>query len=78
MRRLYTTAVRAGIYFKKHRQLPQVKGFFTRQVTVKTRPVKCIDIDGEACPSRTPASISLAPEALKIMVPQGFRERTFG
>ncbi|OGW36210.1 MAG: hypothetical protein A2010_13905 [Nitrospirae bacterium GWD2_57_9] len=60
---------------RKHRNLAEVKSFTTRQITIETDPPRYIDIDGEARTIRTPATISLAPEALKVMVPPGFRER---
>jgi YegS/Rv2252/BmrU family lipid kinase len=59
----------------KHGALRGVKRFYTRQVTVQTDPPRHIDIDGEARTVKTPATITLAHEALKVMVPQGFRER---
>jgi diacylglycerol kinase family enzyme len=63
------------VTMRKHRDLKGVKRFFTRQVTLVTDPPRHIDIDGEARTIRTPATITLAPEALKVLVPQDFRER---
>lgn len=44
------------------------------EVTIKTNPIQKIEIDGEI-KTKTPAKVSIANEALKIMVPTGFRDR---
>jgi diacylglycerol kinase (ATP) len=59
---------------RRHRNLQRIKYFTAQEVTIETDPPRYIDIDGEAY-SQTPATISLAPEALKIMVPLDFKER---
>jgi YegS/Rv2252/BmrU family lipid kinase len=60
---------------RKHRDLAGIKYFTTRELIIETEPPRYIDIDGEARTMLTPAKISLAPEALKVMVPLDFRER---
>lgn len=55
------------------RQMKHVKDFTTQEITIQTTPPKTLDIDGEPGP-QTPVTISLAPEALKIMAPQSFEE----
>lgn len=60
---------------RKHRSLAGIKYFTTRELTIDTDPPRAIDVDGEARTMRTPARISLAPEALKVMVPRNFPER---
>ncbi|MCB9134132.1 MAG: YegS/Rv2252/BmrU family lipid kinase [Anaerolineales bacterium] len=55
------------------RQMKHVRDFTTQEITIQTTPPKTLDIDGEPGP-QTPVTISLAPEALKIMAPQSFEE----
>jgi YegS/Rv2252/BmrU family lipid kinase len=45
----------------------------TKRLTLRTKPRRAIDLDGEVV-TRTPATYSVAPRALKIIVPLEFRE----
>lgn len=56
-----------------HHTLPDLKYFLTKEVKIITDPVRYIDIDGDSI-TQTPAKITLAPSALKIMVPESFHE----
>lgn len=57
----------------KHHRLPELKYFLTESVTIQTSPVKYIDIDGDSI-TKTPASVSIASKALRVLVPQDFHE----
>ncbi|NUM46759.1 MAG: YegS/Rv2252/BmrU family lipid kinase [Anaerolineales bacterium] len=57
----------------KHRQMKHIKHFTTQQLTIQTIPPRTLDIDGEQG-VQTPVTITLAPEALKVMAPQSFQE----
>lgn len=59
---------------RKHKRLEGILYFTTNRITIHTDPPREIDMDGEA-KARTPATISLAPQALKVMVPLHFEER---
>lgn len=59
---------------RKRRGAEDIKYFTSKTITIETDPPRYIDIDGEAR-TRTPATISLAPDALKVMVPSEFKER---
>lgn len=48
--------------------------FTTRDLTIETTPVQYVDVDGEIT-TQTPVRITLAPEALNVMVPQAFEDR---
>lgn len=60
---------------RKHRDMEGIKYFTTRELTIETDPPRYLDIDGETGSMLTPARITLAPEALKVLVPQAFQER---
>lgn len=47
----------------------------TKRLKLTTRPRRAIDMDGEIA-TRTPATYSVAPRALKIVVPQSFQATT--
>lgn len=60
-------------FLNKHKTLSEVIYFTTEKVSIVTDPVRYIDIDGESV-AQTPAVLSVAPEALKIMTPKEFEE----
>ena len=49
------------------------KYFRTREIRIEADPPQYIDVDGEKT-TQTPVTVSLAPEALKVMVPQSFQD----
>lgn len=46
----------------------------TRQVHIETDPPLQVDVDGEIC-GRTPVTVNLVPNALRVFVPQEFIDR---
>lgn len=56
-----------------HHRLPELKYFLTEEVTLTTNPIRYIDIDGDNI-TQTPVKVSIAPSALKVMVPRLFHE----
>jgi diacylglycerol kinase (ATP) len=59
--------------FGTHRPMNRIKMFNTQKVIVHTDPSKPLDIDGEEG-TPTPVTITLAPNALKIIAPQSFND----
>ncbi|GAB4577807.1 MAG: YegS/Rv2252/BmrU family lipid kinase [Anaerolineales bacterium] len=59
--------------FGTHRPMQRIKMLNTEKVTVHTDPPKPLDIDGEEG-TQTPVTITLAPNALKIIAPQTFKD----
>ncbi len=68
--------LKAGFAFiiGQHHKSPDAYLFSTPEVEIITEPPQPIDLDGEVT-ARTPACISVAPHALKVLVPQEFPER---
>lgn len=57
----------------RHTTLPEANYFVTRDVMIDTVPALPVDIDGEVT-THTPVRITLAPEALRVVVPAAFEE----
>jgi len=51
----------------------EAKYFATREIKIETDPPQYIDVDGEKA-TKTPVTVSLAPEALKVLVPSSFQD----
>jgi YegS/Rv2252/BmrU family lipid kinase len=56
----------------RHGELPEVHAFETTGGTLATFPPMPVTTDGEVC-MRTPLPFGIAPEALKVVVPEGFK-----
>lgn len=54
-----------------HTKLEQAHYFSARKITLKPKPKQPLNIDGHAL-GETPAKFSIAPRALRVMVPQDF------
>lgn len=57
----------------KYNVFSEAKYFRTQEIHIETDPPQHIDVDGEKT-TQTPVTVSLAPEALKVLVPQSFRD----
>jgi len=57
----------------KYNAFSEAKYFRTREIRIEADPPQHIDVDGEKT-TQTPVTVSLAPEALKVMVPLSFRD----
>lgn len=57
----------------KYTAFSEAKYFRTREIRIEADPPQHIDVDGEKT-TQTPVTVSLAPEALKVMVPQSFQD----
>src|SRR5258706_1796701 len=57
----------------KYTAFTEAKYFRTREIRIETDPPQYVDADGETI-TQTPVTVSLAPEALKVMVPQSFQD----
>jgi diacylglycerol kinase (ATP) len=57
----------------KYTTFSEAKYFRTREIRIEADPPQHIDVDGEKT-TQTPVTVSLAPEALKVMVPQSFQD----
>jgi len=57
----------------KYTAFSEAKYFMTREIRIEADPPQHIDVDGEKT-TQTPVSASLAPEALKVLVPQSFQD----
>lgn len=51
----------------RHHRLSSLHYFLTDKLTLKTEPLKEIDVDGDTV-TKTPAEFSIAPEALRVVV----------
>lgn len=60
-------------FFGQPRKRAEARYFVTPSVTIETTPPQYLDVDGEIT-SQTPATFSVAGEALKIMAPSKFEE----
>jgi diacylglycerol kinase (ATP) len=58
----------------KHTSLADADCFSASDLVIKTKPKQSINVDGEAW-GKTPAHLSIAPRALRVMVPEGFSGR---
>jgi YegS/Rv2252/BmrU family lipid kinase len=57
----------------KYTAFSEAKYFRTREIRIETDPPQYIDVDGEKT-TQTPVTVSLAPEALKVLVPSSFQD----
>jgi len=57
----------------KYTAFSEAKYFRTREIRIETDPPQYIDVDGEKT-TQTPVTVSLAPEALKVIVPRSFQD----
>ncbi|MDQ2680645.1 MAG: YegS/Rv2252/BmrU family lipid kinase [Candidatus Eremiobacteraeota bacterium] len=57
----------------RQQELNEAQYFSARKIKISTRPRVIIDIDGNDL-GRTPVKFSVAPAALRVMVPQSFGE----
>ena len=57
----------------KYTAFAEAKYFTTQEIRIEAEPPQHVDVDGEKT-TRTPVTVSLAPEALKVMVPQSFQD----
>ena len=57
----------------KYTFFSEAKYFRTREIYIEADPSQHIDVDGEKT-TQTPVTVSLAPEASKVMVPQSFQD----
>lgn len=57
----------------KYTAFAEAKYFRTREIRIEADPPQHIDVDGEKT-TQTPVTVSLAPEALKVMVPHSFQD----
>lgn len=69
--RLQLVSSMAGFAFGRKRTLSDDNFLTTNSVTIQTRPVRKVEIDGEV-KMTTPIAVSVATDALKIMVPKSF------
>ena len=60
-----------AFFFGKQTRLAEAEYFCATDLLVKTKPKQKLDVDGEAL-GTTPARFSVAPKALRVMVPQEF------
>ena len=57
----------------KYTAFSEAKDYRTREVRIEADPPQFIDVDGEKT-TQTPVTVSLAPEALKVIVPKSFQD----
>jgi diacylglycerol kinase (ATP) len=57
----------------KYTAFSEAKYFRTREIRIEADPPQVIDVDGEKT-TQTPVTVSLAPEALKVLVPPSFQD----
>ncbi len=62
-----------AFFLGKYTAFSEAKYFVTREARIETDPRQYIIVDGETT-TQTPVTVSLAPEALKVMVPQSFQD----
>ena len=62
-----------AFFLGKYHAFSGAKYFQTPAVRFETDPVQRVSVDGEVT-TRTPVTVSLAPEALRVMVPQTFED----
>ena len=63
-----------GFFLGIRRAYSQTHYFTIQKMLIEIDPVQYVAIDGEGT-TQTPVTVSLAPEALKVMVPQTFEDR---
>ena len=57
----------------KYTAFSEAKYFATQEIKIEADPPQYVDVDGEKT-TQTPVTVSLAPEALKVLVPQAFQD----
>jgi len=58
----------------RHHAFPEMHLYFTSHLHLSTDPVQGLSVDGETI-LRTPATFTVAPQALKVMAPSSFIDR---
>jgi len=67
----------AAFMLGKFRAVSAAQYFPTTTVVIEADPTQYLDVDGEKT-AQTPITVSIAPEALKVMVPQAFHDEDQG
>lgn len=67
-------ATNAALLRGEQTELSHAHYFAAKKITIKTKPRQPLNIDGHAL-GKTPAKFKIAPKALRVLVPQDFRER---
>jgi diacylglycerol kinase (ATP) len=62
-----------AFFLGKYTAFSEAKYFRTREMRIETDPPQYINVDGEIT-TQTPVTVCIAPEALRIMVPQSFQD----
>jgi YegS/Rv2252/BmrU family lipid kinase len=65
----------AALLLGDHTKLAHAHYFSSPKITIETKPKQRITIDGHAI-GKTPAKFSVAPKALRVLVPRDFEART--
>ena len=63
-----------GYWLGTDAQLQHVTYFETTSIEIRTDPIQRLEIDGEL-KAETPVRVRLAPAALKVIVPDHFRDQ---
>jgi len=63
-----------AFFLGKYTVFAEAKYFQIQEARIEADPSQSINVDGEATPAKTPVIVSLAPEALKVMVPRSFED----
>ena len=64
-----------AFFLGKYTAFAEAKYFQIQEARIEADPPQSINVDGETTPAQTPVSVSLAPEALRVMVPGSFEDR---
>lgn len=67
-------ATNAALLRGDQTELQNAHYFAAKKITIKTKPRQPLNIDGHAL-GKSPAKFKIAPKALRVLVPQDFRER---
>jgi len=62
-----------AFFLGKYTAFSEAKYFLTQEMRIEANPPQYINVDGETT-TQTPVTVSLAPEALKVMVPPSFQD----
>lgn len=63
-----------AFFLGKYTVFSEAKYFQIKEARIEADPSQSINVDGEATPAKTPVTVSVAPEALKVMVPGSFED----
>ena len=64
----------AAFFLGKYTDFAEAKYFQIQEARIEAVPSQSINVDGETTPAQTPVTVSLAPEALKVLVPGSFED----